>query len=122
MKKWETADPTIYDLLKANATQMRNNPTEAESALWQYLKSSQLGVKFLRQHIIGEYIVDFLCRRNNLVIEIDGGYHFTEEQQKEDEIRTIWLEQHGYHVIRFTNEQVLFDTDNTIEIIKEHIQ
>ena len=51
------------------------------------------------------------------IVELDGDYHFTEEQQKEDKERQDWLEQKGYKVLRFTNEQVLYDTDNTIDII-----
>lgn len=56
-----------------------------------------------------------------LIVEIDGGYHFTEEQQKEDITRQSWLEQKGYKVLRFTNEQVLYDTDNTINEIKKQL-
>ena len=56
-----------------------------------------------------------------LIVEIDGGYHFTEEQQKEDITRQSWLEQKGYKVLRFTNEQVLYDTDNTINEIRKHL-
>ena len=49
--------------------------TEAERALWMRLRGNALGHKFLRQHIIGDYIVDFLCRDAQVVIEVDGGYH-----------------------------------------------
>ncbi len=56
-----------------------------------------------------------------LIVEIDGGYHFTEEQQKEDVTRQNWLEQKGYKVMRFTNEQVLYDIDNTINELKKHL-
>ncbi len=56
-----------------------------------------------------------------LIVEIDGGYHFTEEQQKEDKTRQNWLEQKGYKVLRFTNEQVLYDIDNTINELKKHL-
>ena len=67
----------------------------------------------------GDYIVDFLFRKSKVVVEIDGGYHYTEEQQKEDKIRTDWLEQQGYKVVRFTNEQVLCDTDNVLIVLKD---
>lgn len=119
---YKTADLSVYDLLKTNANSNRHNPTEAESVLWQYLRASQLGHKFLRQHVIGTYIVDFLCRSTGLVIEVDGGYHNIKEQQEQDVVRTEWLEEHGFKVIRFTNEQVLFDIDNVIETIKNNIQ
>lgn len=118
---YKTADLLNYDILKQNARENRHNMTEAESALWQYIRSEQLGYKFLRQHVIGDYIVDFLCRETNLIIEIDGEYHLEGEQQQLDLIRTQWLEERGYKVIRFTNDDVLFNIDKTIEIIKNNI-
>ena len=96
--------------------------TEAESALWKYLKSNGLGHKFLRQHIIGDYIVDFLCRDKMLVIEVDGGYHSERTQQEDDAVRQQWLESIGYKVIRFSNEEILFNLDNTIKIIMYNLQ
>ena len=60
----------------------------------------------------------FSFSKSKLIVEIDGEYHFTEEQQKSDVIRTAWLESEGYQVIRFTNEEVLFDTDNMINKLK----
>ena len=83
--------------------------TEAESALWKYLKGNGLGHKFLRQHIIGDYIVDFLCRDKLLVIEVDGGYHSERTQQEDDAVRQQWLESIGYKVIRFSNEEILYN-------------
>jgi len=120
-RQWQTADPLDYDLLKANARANRNNMTEAESAFWQIVKGNAFGQRCIRQHIIGDYIVDFLFRKSKLVVEIDGGYHFTEEQKHDDEVRTDWLEHMGYKVIRFTNEEVLFDTEKVINVIKEII-
>jgi very-short-patch-repair endonuclease len=116
-----TADPTEYGLLKENAKASRKNMTKAESVFWSLVKGSALGQRCLRQHIIGDYIVDFLFRRSKVVVEIDGGYHFTAEQQKDDAQRTEWLENKGYKVIRFTNEQVLFETDKVISVLKEKI-
>jgi very-short-patch-repair endonuclease len=120
-RQWMTADPTEYGLLKENAKANRKNMTKAESVFWSLVKGSALGQKCLRQHIIGDYIVDFLFRRSKVVVEIDGGYHFTAEQQKDDAQRTEWLENKGYKVIRFTNEQVLFETDKVISVLKEKI-
>ena len=117
-RKWMTADPMEYELLKENARSNRRNMTEAESVFWSLVKGCALGQKCLRQQIIGDYIVDFLFRKSKVIVEIDGGYHFTEEQQKEDTKRTEWLEAKKYKVIRFTNEQVLFDINNIIEILK----
>jgi len=120
-RQWMTADPMEYELLKENAKNNRKNMTEAESAFWSMVQGSALGQRCLRQHIIGCYIVDFLFRKSKIIVEIDGGYHFTEEQQKDDAIRQDWLEQQGYKVVRFTNEEVLFNTEHTIETIKNYL-
>lgn len=120
-KSWMTADPKEYELLKKNAKSNRRNMTEAESAFWSMVQGSALGQRCIRQHVIGCYIVDFLFRRSKLIIEVDGGYHFTEEQQKEDAIRQDWLEHQGFKVLRFTNEQILFDTEKTISEIRKHL-
>ena len=76
--KWKSpypqlADPYYYGLLKQFAKENRNNMTEAENALWTFLKGGSLGVKFRRQYIIGMYIVDFLCLEKKLITEGDGG-------------------------------------------------
>ena len=118
---WMTADSMEYELLKENARGNRKNMTEAESIFWSLVKGNLLGQRCLRQHIIGDYIVDFLFRKSKVIVEIDGGYHFTEKQQTDDAVRTDWLEQQGYKVIRFTNEQVLCDTDNVIEELKKSL-
>ena len=121
-KQWMTADSMEYGLLKANAKSNRMNMTDSESVFWSLVKGNALGQRCLRQHIIGDYIVDFLFRKSKLVVEIDGGYHTTEEQQELDVIRTEWLEGQGYHVIRFSNEQVLFDTEMVMERVKNEIR
>ena len=92
--------------------------TEAESVLWGCLKGNALGHKFLRQHIIGDYIVDFLCRDKMLVLEVDGGYHSERTQQEDDAVRQKWLESIGYKVIRFSNEEVLLNLESTLQTIK----
>ena len=114
-KQWMTADSMEYGLLKANAKSNRMNMTDAENVFWSLVKGNALGQRCLRQHIIGDYIVDFLFRKSKLIVEIDGGYHTKGEQQELDAIRTEWLEGQGYHVIRFSNEQVLFDTERVME-------
>ena len=121
-KDWMVADTMEYGLLKENVKANRNNMTEAESAFWSLAKGSGLGEKCRRQYIIGEYIVDFFFRKSMLIVELDGGYHFTEEQQKEDAIRQDWLEHMGYKVLRFTNEQILFDTESVISKIKFNLK
>ncbi len=102
-----TADPALYELLKEYSRDMRNNPTDAERAAWSVLSDNNLGYKFRRQHIIGDYIVDFVCLEKMLVIEIDGEYHNEWEQQINDEERTEWLHKRGFNVIRFTNAEVI---------------
>ena len=104
-----TADPALYELLKEYSREMRNNPTDAERAAWSVLSDNNLGYKFRRQHIIGDYIVDFVCLEKMLVIEIDGEYHNEWEQQINDEERTAWLNKRGFNVIRFTNAEVIAD-------------
>ena len=119
---YETADPINYALLEDFAKRLRTCPTDAEKRLWHILKADQLGVSFRRQHIIGEFIADFVCLNEKLIIEVDGGYHQLPTQQVNDEQRSQWLEGHGFKVIRFTNEQVLFDIDNVINEIKKHLK
>lgn len=115
---WMTANPMDYSLLKDNARANRKNMTEAESAFWSMAKGNTFGQRCIRQHIIGDYIVDFLFRKSKLIVEIDGGYHFTEEQQHNDAVRTDRLEHMGYTIVRFTNEQVLCDSENVINILR----
>ena len=121
-KEWMVADTIEYELLKENARTNRNNMTDTESAFWQMAKASGLREKCRRQYIIGEYIVDFFFRKSMLIVELDGGYHFTEGQQKEDSIRQDWLEHMGYNVLRFTNEEVLFNTESVISKIKLNLK
>jgi len=121
--EYKTASPDRYGLLKAFARENRQNMTIAERILWDELRSGVIeGHAFLRQYVIGDYIVDFLCRDNGLIIEVDGGYHSEPKQQENDEDRTEWLESHGYQVLRFSNEEIMFDLDNVIEIIERSLK
>ena len=113
-----SADVIEYSLLWAFAKENRNNPTEAERLLWFYLSNKQLGVRFRRQHIIGQYIADFACLDKMLIIELDGGYHSLPEQQISDEQRTADLQKWGYRVIRFTNEELFNGIDLVLTKIK----
>ena len=115
---YQTADPIMYKLLKEFAAKQRAFPTEAESLLWKFLRASQLGVRYRHQHIIGEYIADFACISNKMIIEIDGLYHSLPEQKISDQERTEWLESKGWKVIRFTNEEIFSNLDKVIERIK----
>ena len=115
---YQTADPINYTLLKTRQSQMKKESTEAERIMWQMLRGKQLGDKFRRQHIIGNYIADFVCLEKKLVIEIDGGYHSTLEQQAYDEERTRYLQTQGYKVLRFTNEAVVATPETVLNQIK----
>ena len=106
-----TAHPDIYQILKNNAVKNRKTPTDAETLLWQCIRDRQLGLKFRRQHAIGDYIADFICLEISLIIEVDGEYHNSEEQQEKDTIRTKYLNEQGFYVLRFTNNEVINQTE-----------
>ena len=114
---FRTAHPDIYQILKNNAVNNRKNPTDAETLLWQCIRDRQLGLKFRRQHAIGDYIADFICLEISLIIEVDGKYHNIEEQQEKDRIRTEFLNEQGFYVLRFTNEEVINRTEWVLKSI-----
>ena len=118
---FKTANPLVYGLLKNNAKRMRRGQTEAESFLWSYIRANQLGVHFRRQHPIGDFIADFICIDQRLIIEVDGNIHNKPEQQDWDKQRTAFLESQDYRVVRFSNEQVLHDIEKVIAHIKSYI-
>jgi very-short-patch-repair endonuclease len=101
---------------RSRPKELRNNPTEAERILWQYLRLRQLGGhKFRRQQPLGEFIVDFVCLEKRLVVEVDGGQHSSKVAY--DEQRTTWLEQQGFRVLRFWNNEVLQNVEGVKEAI-----
>jgi very-short-patch-repair endonuclease len=103
-----------------NARALRNSATEAERKLWQHLRNRQLnGLKFRRQYLIAGYIADFACPCIRLVIELDGGQHL--ERQQYDELRTRKLAINGYQVVRFWNDDVLFQIESVLEEIHRMI-
>jgi 5-methyltetrahydrofolate--homocysteine methyltransferase len=123
LPKWATADKLSYQKLKEFAQKHKDNPTKAEMIIWEFLKSKQLeNFKFRRQHIIGKYIADFVCLDRMLVIEIDGKIHQLPDNQESDEIRTKWLESNGFEVIRFSNEEVLTDTESVLNKILQTLK
>jgi 5-methyltetrahydrofolate--homocysteine methyltransferase len=112
------ADPLTYPLLKQFALRHRSNPTQAEEILWSLVKTKKLaGYKFRRQHIIGDYIIDLVCLDRRLVIEIDGLIHQLPENRESDQIRTHWLNKQGFKVIRITNDEVINETEKTLQLI-----
>jgi very-short-patch-repair endonuclease len=101
---------------------LRHRMTEAEVILWSRLKSRQLGLKFRRQHGIGFYILDFYCPSRRLAIEVDGDIHQRPEQRAADIERQSRLEAVGLHFLRFTNEQVKYDLDSVLSVIKNSLK
>ncbi len=89
--------------------------------LWSFLRRKQLGVLIRKQYIIDTYIVDFVCLSKQLIIEVDGKYHYTLEQQELDEKRDQRLQELGYTILRFTNEEVIAQPEVVVEKIKNHI-
>ncbi len=116
---YQTARNSEYGLLKKYAKELRRFSTEAESALWEMLRGKHIGDKFRRQHIIDEFIVDFVCLSKKLVVEVDGGYHNEPEVEKANQLRTEILEGLGFKVIRFSNDEVLANTDIVLQNIKD---
>lgn len=104
--------------LKQPSRDLRSNMTDAEKLLWSKLRGKQiLGLQFYRQKPILNYIVDFYCPAANLVIECDGGQHFTEEGLEADRIRDEALAQLELKVLRFDNRQVMGQIDDVMDRI-----
>jgi len=101
--------------LKERRVSLRNNMTSAEVMLWNMIKSKQLGVKFRRQHSIGNYIVDFYSSEIKLVIEMDGGVHQDIIHQSNDEVRDNYLKDLGIKIIRFNNDEIYEDEERVKE-------
>ena len=120
---WQTANPLNYNLLKQFALEMRNKPTDAEKVLWQELSNKKLdGYKFRRQHIIGNYIADFICLKENIIIEVDGLIHQLPDNIASDKERSKWLRNEGFDVIRFTNDEVIFKLDKVLSLYLQNWQ
>lgn len=118
--KW--ASPDRYELLRGYARENRKEQTPAEWFLWEHLRGDQLGVDFRRQHIISDYIVDFACLDRMLIVEVDGAYHAERDQAEDDEVRTEHLEQLGFRVIRFNNEDVLYNLEGVLDKIRDELK
>jgi very-short-patch-repair endonuclease len=107
---------------KASTTsrKLRLNQTDAERRLWSNLRGRQLGgYKFVRQAPLGRYICDFVCREKKVVIEVDGGQH---AESSRDQIRDKFLEDLGYRVLRFWNNDVLSKTDGVLLTIESELR
>ena len=105
----------------SNARDLRQRSGLAEEKVWALLRAGRVdGHKFRRQHPIGPYIVDFACDRLRLTIEIDGGVHDRDEVVLNDHFRQVGLEQLGWAVVRFKNEEALSQPDRIAEAIRDH--
>ncbi len=95
--------------------------TDAERKLWARLRRNQTGVYFRRQTPVGEYIVDFICWKSKLIVEVDGGHHYTDKGLRRDRRRDEFLNSQGFRVLRFSNIDVLRNPDGVIEKILEEL-
>jgi very-short-patch-repair endonuclease len=106
----------MNDTFKLRARKLRKNSTDAEHRLWSLLRDRRLyRYKFRRQHIIGTFIVDFVCLRKKIIIELDGGQHAGNTNY--DSLRTKVLESQGFKVIRFWNESIFKEKESVITMI-----
>ena len=110
----------IYRDMKERARHMRKNPTPAEAILWARLRKRQVkGFQFRRQHPIVRFIVDFYCAEAKLVVEVDGSVHDQPWHEEYDVERQQFFEKLGLRVLRFTNAQVVAETEAVIDAISE---
>jgi len=112
-----TANLYNYRFIREIREVLKENPTDAEKLIWGYLRNKKIGYKIRRQHVIDNFIPDFVCLSKKVVIEIDGGVHL--QQQEYDASRTNILNEKGYKVIRFTNDEVFANPMTVATKIKE---
>jgi very-short-patch-repair endonuclease len=113
-------EPTwkISSRLRSNARALRKNSTDAERILWSELRDHRLnGASFRRQVPIGNYIADFICHAAKLVIELDGGQHFSDRSEAADAARSAVIEAKGLQVLRFGNHDVMTNRAGVLETI-----
>jgi very-short-patch-repair endonuclease len=105
---------------KQYARSLRKQMTEAERLLWCHLRNRQLGGwKFRRQHPIGPFVVDFICSEKKIIVEVDGGQHAI--HIKEDAERSRYLQEQGYRILRFWNNDVLEGIDSVLEVVHREL-
>ena len=108
-------------LLLNHAKALRTRQTDAEQRLWYHLRAHRfMDLKFRRQKPIGRYIVDFVCHESWLIVEVDGGQH--QENVTYDRARDLWLQEHGYTVLRFWNHEVMQQIEEVLESIRQAVQ
>ena len=109
-------------LIHKQAKILRNHETKTEKIVWAHLSNKKLGVKFRRQHPVNQFIADFYCHELKLVIEVDEKIHLSKENMEYDQMRTQLLNQYHLQVIRFTNEEVLKNIQQVLNLIKTKIE
>jgi very-short-patch-repair endonuclease len=108
--------------LKILARELRKNMTDAERFVWSKIRRKQLKeYQFYRQKNIGNYIVDFYCPAARLIVEIDGGQHYSEENILKDEARDKFFSNHGIRVLRFSNSDVFKNIEGVVTEIYNHL-
>jgi very-short-patch-repair endonuclease len=108
--------------LKNRSRELRKNMTDAERLLWSRIRGKQLkGCQFYRQKPVGTYIVDFYCPKGNLIIEIDGGQHYTSTGQQRDRVRDNYLNNLGLAVMRFSDREIFENLDGVVQTIWEKL-
>ena len=116
----EQKDPTwkVSSKLRSNARALRKNSTDAERILWSELRDHRLnGAGFRRQVPIENYIADFICHAARLVIELDGGQHFSDQSEQADAVRSAVIEAKGFQVLRCSNHDVMTNRAGVRETI-----
>jgi len=104
--------------MRARARSLRRDSTDAERLIWNALRAHRMnGASFRRQTPIGPYIVDFACHAANLIVEIDGGQHFEDQNMKRDARRDAFLASKGFRVLRFNNHDVMTNKQGVLETI-----
>ena len=111
-----TGDLKNFDSLHKFAIAMKTNPTEAEEFLWENLRRNKFGSRFRRQHVVGNFIVDFINIKNKLIIEVDGGVH--NNLKERDNERTKVFNNLGFKVLRFINDQILTNINYVLSEIE----
>jgi very-short-patch-repair endonuclease len=116
----EQKSPTwqVSSKLRSNARALRKNSTDAERLLWSELRDHRLnGASFRRQVPIKNYVADFICHAAKLVIELDGGQHFSDQAEQADASRSAAIEAQGFKVLRFSNNDVMTNRTGVLEAI-----
>jgi len=109
--------------LKEFRRELRKNLTPAEAYLWSLLKARKFeGIRFTRQHSMGNFIVDFYCASEKLIIELDGNVHFNPVAELYDQKRTEYLNSLGFKVIRFENKMVFENLQTVLQEIKDNFK